>query len=132
MSIYYNNHIQRTVKINFLRLTFNLFLLIESRSFNLVIFIRHENTKYFLNMPQHKSAIKRLRQSKARRDHNRARRSKMRTLIKKVMSTENKEEAAAYLKDAVSLIDRLATKNIIHPNTAARKKSQLTTYVNNL
>lgn len=83
-------------------------------------------------MPQHKSAIKRLRQSKARRDHNRARRSKMRTLIKKVMSTENKEEAATHLKDAVSLIDRLATKNIIHPNTAARKKSQLTTYVNNL
>lgn len=56
----------------------------------------------------------------------------MRTLVKKVMSTENKEEAAAYLKDAVSLIDRLSTKNIIHPNTAARKKSQLTTYVNNL
>jgi len=83
-------------------------------------------------MPQHKSAIKRLRQSKARRDHNRARRSKMRTLIKKVMSTENKEEATTHLKDAVSLIDRLSTKNIIHPNTAARKKSQLTTYVNNL
>lgn len=83
-------------------------------------------------MPQHKSAIKRLRQSKARRDHNRTRRSKMRTLIKKVMSTENKEEATTYLRDAVSLIDRLATKNIIHPNTAARKKSQLTTYVNNL
>lgn len=56
----------------------------------------------------------------------------MRTLIKKVMSSENKEEAAAHLKDAVSLIDRLSTKNIIHPNTAARKKSQLTTYVNNL
>ena len=56
----------------------------------------------------------------------------MRTLVKKVMSTENKEEAATYLKDAVSLIDRLATKNIIHSNTAARKKSQLTTYVNNL
>jgi small subunit ribosomal protein S20 len=83
-------------------------------------------------MPQHKSAIKRLRQSKVRRDHNRTRRSKMRTLVKKVMSTENKEEAATYLKDAVSLIDRLATKNIIHSNTAARKKSQLTTYVNNL
>jgi len=83
-------------------------------------------------MPQHKSAIKRLRQNKARRDHNRARRSNMRTLIKKVMSSENKEEAIVNLKDAVSLIDRLATKNILHPNTAARKKSQLTNYVNNL
>lgn len=83
-------------------------------------------------MPQHKSAIKRLRQSKARREHNRERRSKMRTLIKKVMSTSNKEEASVNLKEAVSFIDRLSTKNIIHPNRAARKKSQLTTYVNNL
>lgn len=83
-------------------------------------------------MPQHKSAIKRLRQSKKRRDHNRARRSKMRTLIKKVMSTTDKNEAQEHLKQAVSLIDRLSTKGIIHANTAARKKSQLTTYVNNL
>ena len=83
-------------------------------------------------MPQHKSAVKRLRQNKKRRAHNNARRSKMRTLIKKVMSTSDKEQAEKHLKEAVSLIDRLAVKNVIHPNTAARKKSQLTTYVNNL
>ncbi|MDZ7717266.1 MAG: 30S ribosomal protein S20 [Balneolaceae bacterium] len=83
-------------------------------------------------MPQHKSAIKRMRQNKKRRSHNNARRSKMRTLIKKVMDSTDKEQAEKHLKDAVSLIDRLAVKNIIHPNRAARKKSQLTTHVNNL
>lgn len=83
-------------------------------------------------MPQHKSAIKRMRQNKKRRSHNRTRRSKMRTLIKKVQDTSDKKLAEEYLKDAVSLIDRLATKNIVHPNTAARKKAQLTKHVNNL
>lgn len=83
-------------------------------------------------MPQHKSAIKRLRQNKKRRDHNRSRRSKMRTLIKKVLSTSEKELAEKHLKEAVSFIDRVATKRIIHPKTAARKKSQLTRHVNNL
>ncbi|MDX1641777.1 MAG: 30S ribosomal protein S20 [Balneolaceae bacterium] len=83
-------------------------------------------------MPQHKSAIKRMRQNKKRREHNNARRSKMRTLVKKVLSTSDKEQAEKHLKEAVSFIDRLAVKNIIHQNTAARKKSQLTTHVNNL
>lgn len=83
-------------------------------------------------MPQHKSAIKRMRQNKKRREHNNARRSKMRTLVKKVLNTSEKEEAEKHLKEAISLIDRLAVKNIIHPNRAARKKSQLTTHVNNL
>lgn len=83
-------------------------------------------------MPQHKSAVKRMRQNKKRRAHNNTRRSKMRTLVKKVMNTSDKEQAEKHLKEAVSLIDRLAVKNVIHRNTAARKKSQLTTHVNNL
>ncbi len=56
----------------------------------------------------------------------------MRTLIRKVSATTDKELAEQYLKEAVSYLDRLATKRIIHPKNAARKKSQLTTYVNNL
>lgn len=83
-------------------------------------------------MPQHQSAIKRLRQNKKRREHNKKRLSKMRTLIKKVQASEDKEEAEELLKDAVSFIDRLAVKNLIHPNNAARKKSQLTNHVNKL
>ena len=83
-------------------------------------------------MPQHKSAIKRMRQNEKRRKHNNVRRSKMRTLIKKVTSETDKEAAEKNLRDAVSYIDRLSTKGILHKNTAARKKAQLTKHVNNL
>lgn len=83
-------------------------------------------------MPQHKSAIKRLRQSKKKRSHNRTRRSKMRTLVKNVLETTEKEQAEKNLKEAVGFIDKLTTKGIVHKNTAARKKSQLTNYVNKL
>ncbi len=56
----------------------------------------------------------------------------MRTVIKKVQAETDKNLAEKYLKEAISLIDRLSTKRIIHPNTAARKKAQLTKHVNNL
>ena len=83
-------------------------------------------------MAQNKSAIKRDRQNQKRKAHNNARRSKMRTLVKKVLSTNEKEAAEAALKEATSFIDRMSTKGIIHKNTAARKKAQLTNHVNNL
>ncbi|PKD43981.1 30S ribosomal protein S20 [Rhodohalobacter barkolensis] len=83
-------------------------------------------------MPQHKSAIKRLRQSEKRKQHNNTRRSKMRTHIKKVLNETDKETAEKYLKEAVSYIDRVSVKGIIHQNNAARKKSKLTNHVNNL
>lgn len=83
-------------------------------------------------MPQHKSAIKRLRQDEKRKRHNKNRRSKMRTLIKQVLSSTEKEKAEKNLKEATSYIDRLAVKGIIHGNNAARKKAKLTRYVNNL
>lgn len=83
-------------------------------------------------MPQHKSAIKRLRQDEKRKEHNNTRRSKMRTLVRKVTTSTEKESAEKNLKEAVSFIDRLSVKGIIHKNTAARKKSKLTKYVNNL
>jgi small subunit ribosomal protein S20 len=83
-------------------------------------------------MPQHKSAIKRLRQSEKRKQHNNTRRSKMRTLIKKVLSETDKETAQKNLKEATSFIDRLSVKGIIHPNNAARKKAKLTKHVNSL
>lgn len=83
-------------------------------------------------MPQHKSAIKRVRQNEKRRKHNRSMRSKMRTLVSKVLEETDKEEAQVHLKEAVSYLDRISTKGIIHPNNAARKKSRLTKHVNNL
>ena len=83
-------------------------------------------------MPQNKSAIKRVRQNKVRNEHNSARRSKMRTLIKKVLVETDKAKAEVLLKEATSYIDRMSLKGIVHQNNAARKKARLTKYVNNL
>jgi len=83
-------------------------------------------------MPQHKSAIKRMRQNVKRRALNRTRRSKMRILIKKVLTETDKPQAEQDLKAAVSHIDKMAIKGVIHPNNAARKKARLTKHVNNL
>jgi small subunit ribosomal protein S20 len=76
-------------------------------------------------MPQHKSAEKRVRQNAKRREHNRYHRSRLRTMIKKLQATENKEEAVPLLNDVKAYLDRLATKGIIHKNKAAHYKSKL-------
>ena len=83
-------------------------------------------------MPQHKSAIKRVRQSERRRLRNRNQQSKMRTLVKRLMNEKDKEQATALLSQAKAALDRLATKNVIHKNNAANKKSALDKYVNGL
>ncbi len=83
-------------------------------------------------MAQNKSAIKRDRQNVKRNAHNRARRSKMRTLIKKVMTSTNKDEALASYKETVSYLDKMSMKGVIHANNAARKKAQLTRHINAL
>lgn len=83
-------------------------------------------------MPQTKQAIKRVRQAEKRKQHNRARKSKMRMLIKDVMTATDKKEAEKLLKEAVSYVDRMSVKGIVHKNNAARKKAALTKHVNSL
>jgi small subunit ribosomal protein S20 len=83
-------------------------------------------------MPQHKSSIKRVRQDAKRRLHNRSLRSKMRTLVRNVLKNTEKDTAETSLKVAVSYLDRMACKGIIHKNNAANKKSSLVRYVNTL
>mgnify|MGYP003665065363 FL=1 len=83
-------------------------------------------------MPQTKQAMKRVRQAEKRKKHNSARKSKMRTLIKNVLASTDKKEAEVILKEAVSYIDRMSFKGIIHSNNAARRKAALTKHVNNL
>ena len=83
-------------------------------------------------MPQHKSAAKRVRQTERRNLRNRASRSKMRTLIKKLRSTDDAQQAQAMLSEVKSYLDRMASKNIIHKNKAAHVKSQLEKHVNSL
>ena len=75
-----------------------------------------------------KSAKKRAIQSEKRRQHNASRRSMTRTSLKKVLSaitSGDKEAAQAAYTAATPLLDRMATKGLIHKNKAARHKSRL-------
>lgn len=83
-------------------------------------------------MAHHKSAKKRIRQTATRRLRNRYYGKTMRTLVRKVRATTEKAEAEPLLKEAVSIIDKLAKKNYIHDNKAANLKSKLTKHCNSL
>jgi small subunit ribosomal protein S20 len=81
-------------------------------------------------MPQHKSAEKRVRQSARREERNKAKLSKIKTLVKKVRTAKTKEEAAGALTGTVKFLDEIAAKGLIHKNKAANQKSKLTKFVN--
>ena len=83
-------------------------------------------------MPQHKSAIKRVRQSKKRQERNRGQKLKMRKLIKSVLNSEDKDKAEELFQEAQSYLDRVATRGLIHKNKAANKKRQMRQHINNL
>jgi small subunit ribosomal protein S20 len=83
-------------------------------------------------MANHKSALKRIRSNEAKRLRNRYQHKTTRTYIKQLTNTTDKSEAQELLKKVVSMIDKLAKKNIIHDNNAANKKSRLTKMVNSL
>jgi small subunit ribosomal protein S20 len=81
-------------------------------------------------MPHLKSAVKRMRQSAKRRDHNRAIKRAIKKQLKSVLAVAGDKSAAAdqlakEVKVAVKALDKAASKRVIHRNTAARKKSQL-------
>ncbi|MGD9328595.1 MAG: 30S ribosomal protein S20 [Cyclobacteriaceae bacterium] len=83
-------------------------------------------------MANHKSALKRVRSSEAKRLRNRYQAKTTRTFIKKLREAKDKKEAVDLYKKVSSMIDKLAKKNIIHKNTAAHKKSKLAKFVNSL
>ena len=76
-------------------------------------------------MPNIKSAKKRMGLSREARSRNRVTRSRIRTAIRRVRDAESREQADEDRRAAVALIDRAATRRIMHPNKAARMKSQL-------
>jgi small subunit ribosomal protein S20 len=74
------------------------------------------------------SARKRIRQTKVRTARNVARKSRMRTFVKKVetaIASGDKAVAAAALRDAQPEMQRASGKGVIHANTVARKLSRL-------
>ena len=83
-------------------------------------------------MANNKSALKRIRQNDKRRLHNKYYAKMTRNAIKKLRNETDKEEAASRLSGVISMIDKLAKKNVIHKNKASNLKSKLTMKVNNL
>ena len=84
-------------------------------------------------MANHKSALKRNRQSLLRRDRNRANRTKVKSAVKKIdaaIEVESVEQAQEALAAAVPIIERAAVKGAFHKKTASRKVSRLTQRVN--
>ena len=78
------------------------------------------------------SELKRVRQSRKANAKNRAYKAKVNTAVKKMLNTNKKDEAQNILKESVKLIDKVASKGIIHKNKAANKKSTLYRHLNNL
>ncbi len=83
-------------------------------------------------MANHKSALKRIRSNAAKRLRNRYQAKTTRNAIKKLRNTTSPEEAKTLLPRVISMLDRLAKKNVIHKNKASNNKSKLTKLVNNL
>jgi len=83
----------------------------------------------------HKSAMKRARQNERRRLRNKSIRTRVKNVIKKVrLAVERKslEEAQQALQEAIPVIDKAASKGVLHKRNAARKISRLTRKVNQL
>ena len=75
-----------------------------------------------------KSALKANRQNVKRRDQNRQMRSPLRTALKAIRASLDEKDvdgAKKALSATVSIVDKMATKGIIHRNTAGRYKSRL-------
>ena len=83
-------------------------------------------------MANHKSAIKRIRQNRKRKLHNKYYAKTMRNALKKVSTTTKKKEAEESLPIVISMIDKAAKRNIIHKKKAANLKSKLMRQVNSM
>ncbi len=79
-------------------------------------------------MANNKTARKRILINEQKRLRNRPLRSAARTYVKKAelaIQSGDVNAASAAVGDAISVLDRVASKNVIHKNNAARRKSRL-------
>lgn len=83
-------------------------------------------------MAHHKSSLKRIRQDARKRLRNRYYKKSARTSIKKLREMQDKAEAQTFLPKVVSMIDRLAKRNIWHQNKAGNLKRSLMKHVSSL
>lgn len=80
-------------------------------------------------MANHKSALKRIRQSAVRRDRNKYYHKSARTAIKALRVETEKSQAETVFPQVSSMIDKLAKRNIIHKNKASNLKSKLAKHI---
>ncbi len=83
-------------------------------------------------MANHKSSIKRIRQTEVKNERNRYQHKTTRNLVRKLRETTDKTVAAGLFTETISMLDKLAKRNIIHKNKASNLKSSLTLHVNSL
>ncbi len=83
-------------------------------------------------MANHKSSVKRIRQTKTKTAHNKYYAKTMRNAVRKLRATTDKEEAAKLYPAVQKMLDKLVKNNIIHKNKAANLKSSLSQHVNKL
>ncbi|MBK7850239.1 MAG: 30S ribosomal protein S20 [Bacteroidetes bacterium] len=83
-------------------------------------------------MANHKSSLKRIRNSESKRLRNRYQAKTMRNAIKAFRSITDKKAAATELSNLSSMLDRLAKKSVIHKNKAANLKSELAVHLNHI
>ena len=83
-------------------------------------------------MANHKSAIKRIRSNETKRLRNRYQHTTTRNAIRNLRDISVKKDAEEQLTNVISMVDKLAKKNIIHKNKAANIKSKLTKHVSGL
>ncbi|MGM9705109.1 MAG: 30S ribosomal protein S20 [Prevotella sp.] len=83
-------------------------------------------------MANHKSSLKRIRQTEVRTLHNKYYAKTMRNAVRKLRAVTDKEEALKMYPSVQKMLDKLAKTNIIHKNKAANLKSSLCTYISKL
>ncbi len=83
-------------------------------------------------MANHKSSVKRIRQTLARRLRNRYYAKTARNAVRDLRNTTDKAQAVEMYKEVSSMLDKLAKKNVIHKNKAGNLKSKLALRVNKL
>jgi len=83
-------------------------------------------------MANHKSALKRIRQTKVKTLHNSYYAKTMRNAVRKLRTTTDKEEAVKMYPVVQKMLDKLAKTNIIHKNKAANLKSSLSMHISKL
>ena len=83
-------------------------------------------------MAHHQSAKKRIRQDEVKRVQNKYYAKTMRNAVRDLRAVSEKEAAVAQYPKVISMIDRLAKKNLIHKNKAANLKSELASHINRL